>query len=89
MNPGFLTIAALEIFWGPAGFSRDAAEAPGIYICYWGALVINFFWARWWLIRHFERLVERTRPAAKQTIPSASQFYPAARQPTSRTPLVQ
>ncbi|HLN29994.1 MAG TPA: ABC transporter permease subunit [Gemmataceae bacterium] len=88
INPGFLTVIALDAS-SPSWFLQDAAHSPGIYLCYWGALVVNFIWARWWLVRHFERLVERPRRAAKQTLASAEQFFPAARQPASRSPLVQ
>jgi hypothetical protein len=39
----------------------------GIEICYWAALVINIALIRFWLIRHFDPLVERvgTRPTGR------------------------
>jgi hypothetical protein len=36
--------------------------------CYWSALLINFLWVRWWAIRNFERLVERTDVPARRSL---------------------
>jgi ABC-type transport system involved in multi-copper enzyme maturation permease subunit len=59
-NAAFLTIASLEdrpldqVFyrWGAAG--RTYALPA-----YWLALIVNLVWARWWVIRNFDRLAGR------------------------------
>src|SRR5262249_50176607 len=67
INPGFLTIDPLV--WRPRadtiGVNRMARpryrpNPDVLYPCYWTALLVNLVWARWWLIRKFECLVERT-----------------------------
>ncbi|MHB1033639.1 MAG: ABC transporter permease subunit [Pirellulales bacterium] len=67
LNPAVLTIATLSdlnrLFsvYGPYGFSPHSRctwwqlAIP----CYWAALVVNLIWARWWMIRHFDRLTGR------------------------------
>jgi hypothetical protein len=42
--------------------------------CYWIAVIANFAWARWWAIRNFERLVERTDVVLKGHQPPADQI---------------
>jgi ABC-type transport system involved in multi-copper enzyme maturation permease subunit len=60
MNPAYMTIQPLD------GDSYNPFPwFPGLKWyqplgCYWLCLLLNFLWARRWLIRHFERLVERT-----------------------------
>jgi hypothetical protein len=64
MHPAFLTIIALD-----NSFEREFRDMDwvSVYASYWLALAVNLVWARWWLIRNFERLVERTgaRPAPR------------------------
>jgi hypothetical protein len=57
MHPAFLTITSLE---RPGQWLDGHQNAVAILICYWTALVVNILWARLWLIRHFDWLVERT-----------------------------
>ena len=57
MHPAFLTITTLE---RPERWFDGYSRGFWILPCYWTALVINIIWARWWLIRNFEWLVERT-----------------------------
>jgi hypothetical protein len=77
MHPGFLTMAVLEtrsIFQpggGGVSVSRmvrwlddENTARMAMLLCYWTALTVNFLWARRWLIRHFDRLVERPQRAA-------------------------
>jgi ABC-type transport system involved in multi-copper enzyme maturation permease subunit len=67
MHPGHLTIATLEREqndWFRHGNRTFPWQA--IYGCYCTALVVNIVWARWWLIRNFEQLVDRVRPAIRQ-----------------------
>lgn len=56
MNAAFLTAVMLD-----DNFSREFRPWPALVIlgCYWTALVLNFVWARRWLIRHFDRLAGR------------------------------
>jgi ABC-type transport system involved in multi-copper enzyme maturation permease subunit len=59
LNPGSLTITPLEpSLWH---WSHPSGGPLPVLMCYWIALTVNFVWARTWLIRHFDRLVERTR----------------------------
>src|SRR5207302_10647253 len=44
----------------PGAVSRRVDKEKILLACYSGALLVNFVWARWWAIRNFERLVERT-----------------------------
>jgi hypothetical protein len=61
-HPGFLAIAPLEshpyrgVDWWYGEFHKDAE----ILLCYWSALIVNFIWVRWSVIRNFERFAERT-----------------------------
>jgi outer membrane protein assembly factor BamB/ABC-type transport system involved in multi-copper enzyme maturation permease subunit len=65
MNAAYLTIATLErrdlesIYrrWGPA---RLLALPT-----FWMALILNLIWARWWLVRNFDRLAGRLDPRLK------------------------
>lgn len=81
LNPAFMTIRPLEgnpdgwfVTWHGGLAFRFAWYQP--LGCYWVCLLINFVWARHWLIRHFDRLVERTQT-------------PSVRAPTSRTERVR
>jgi ABC-type transport system involved in multi-copper enzyme maturation permease subunit len=72
MNPAYMTIRPLDgdpyhpFPWFPG---LQWFQPLG---CYWFCLLVNFVWARRWLIRHFERLVERTdRPT-----PAAFPIHP-------------
>jgi ABC-type transport system involved in multi-copper enzyme maturation permease subunit len=70
MNPAALTIVPLDGEPSTRWFPRLAWQHP--LACYWACLVVNFIWARRWLIRNFERLVERPRrPAVASTKPAA------------------
>lgn len=67
INPAAIAIVPLE---------RDMERSfrGGVYwqwvmASYWGALIVNFIWARWWLIRNFERMVERTGAPRTHPIP--------------------
>jgi ABC-type transport system involved in multi-copper enzyme maturation permease subunit len=65
MNPAFMTVRPLDgdpTTWFPGLGSRFGWSTP--LVCYWICLIVNFVWARRWLIRHFEQLVERTGKAA-------------------------
>ena len=58
VHPGFWTVTLLEgrldrIF-------QRTVPWQTILGCYLGALTLNLVYVRWWLIRHFDRLVERT-----------------------------
>lgn len=56
MNAAFLTAVTLD-----DKFSREIEPWPAFAIlsCYWAVLLVNFVWARRWLIRHFDRLAGR------------------------------
>lgn len=56
MHPAFAVIATLDD--KSQGWYRDRPWGA-VLLCYWTALVVNFVWARWWLIRHFDRLAGR------------------------------
>jgi ABC-type transport system involved in multi-copper enzyme maturation permease subunit len=63
MHPGFWMMALLDDnpqhwFWQSPLFLPWSAW-PGALLCYWAALAGYVIWARWWLIRHFDRLVDR------------------------------
>jgi ABC-type transport system involved in multi-copper enzyme maturation permease subunit len=57
MNPAFLSIVFLD-----NRFPREFRSRPWqtVVIGYWVMLAVNFVWARYWLIRHFDRLVGRS-----------------------------
>jgi hypothetical protein len=68
MNPAFWTVALLQekltYIW-----PRETGPWGLALVLYWLALIANFFWARWWLIRNFDRLAGRaeqpeSKPAA-------------------------
>jgi hypothetical protein len=91
MNPAFLTIQPLDgepQNWFRGLVSRSLWQHP--LVCYWGCLIVNFVWARRWLIRHFERLVQRThRPMQTSSEPDALAWASPARRARvkSRTPV--
>ena len=60
MHPIFLVVAPL-VSRGPGSY-QDAWTRYWIAIelCYWAALALNIVLIRWWLTRHFDRLVGRT-----------------------------
>jgi ABC-2 family transporter protein len=69
MHPGFLTLVTMD-----RNYPRDflgKATCERVLPCYWAALVINLIWARWWVIRNFDRLVGRTEPLPKMARPAA------------------
>jgi len=58
-HPGHLAFAPL----GSRGLEKwyYGIDKEGLMLgCYWIAVIATFVWARWWAIRNFERLVERT-----------------------------
>jgi hypothetical protein len=70
MNAAYMTIRPLDgdpVTWFPGWPSFDWQYKP--LECYWICLLINFVWARRWLIRHFERLVERTHESSLPASP--------------------
>jgi ABC-type transport system involved in multi-copper enzyme maturation permease subunit len=67
INPAYMTIRPLE--GDPFNWFRDLPGHTWIepLVCYWACLLVTFVWARWWLIRHFERLIDRpskSKPAS-------------------------
>jgi ABC-type transport system involved in multi-copper enzyme maturation permease subunit len=61
INPAYMAIRPLVGDpYGPFGWFPGPFAWFQPLACYWACLVINILWARHWLIRHFERLVERT-----------------------------
>jgi hypothetical protein len=57
IHPGYMSLRTLD--GQPHDWFRGLGWAlPPL--CYWICLTVNIIWARWWLIRNFERLVERT-----------------------------
>ena len=59
MQPGFLIVALLDDnphTW----FRRAGPEWIGILPCFWLALILNLWFLRSWLIRHFDQLAERS-----------------------------
>jgi hypothetical protein len=61
MHPGLLALLTLD--------NRPDRWVDGtdphwtnVLPCYWAALGINLIWARWWIIRNFDRLAERVGP---------------------------
>ena len=52
----------------PGAVSRRVDKEKILLACYSGALLVNFVWARWWAIRNFERLVERTDKPAESSL---------------------
>src|SRR5207245_6613818 len=58
IHPAYMTIRPLE--GEPHSWFRDlGVGALFPPLCYWICLAVNIIWARRWLIRHFEQLVER------------------------------
>jgi ABC-type transport system involved in multi-copper enzyme maturation permease subunit len=67
MHPAFLSMQPLVD--QPQHWFRQLPW-PVVYMCYWTALILNLLWARRWVIRHFDQIVERpTLPAALQARP--------------------
>jgi ABC-type transport system involved in multi-copper enzyme maturation permease subunit len=70
MNPVYMTMRPLA-----SDLYHPFPWFPGLQWyqplgCYWLCLLVNFLWARRWLIRNFERLVERAerrRPRDQET----------------------
>jgi hypothetical protein len=68
VNPGYWTMAPLEgaPYYRPRynngnpHWYRAAGRWYWALGCYWAALAANLVWARWWMIRRFDRLVGRT-----------------------------
>jgi hypothetical protein len=80
MHPGFLVIAVLDDrpeHW----FRGGGRDWYMILPCYWAALGLNLVLARRWLIRHFDRLVERIDEsgAAESADKDDAMIWPAAR----------
>jgi hypothetical protein len=66
INAAHMAIAPLNgapATWLPELSSRSMWWHP--HVAYWLCLIVNFIWARRWLIRHFEQLVERTDKPAR------------------------
>jgi ABC-type transport system involved in multi-copper enzyme maturation permease subunit len=57
MHPGFLTLVLMDDNF--AREFRDVGPWQAVIWSYWTVLIGNFIVARWWLIRHFDRLAER------------------------------
>jgi hypothetical protein len=79
MQPGFLVVALLDDHPEHWFRSRGTPLAwPLILPAYWLAVVANIVWARRWLIRHFDKLAERsaTPPASDEVglIPRQATF---------------
>jgi ABC-type transport system involved in multi-copper enzyme maturation permease subunit len=68
MHPAFLTMTTLE---RPQQWLDGHQHPMAILVCYWMALIVNIVWARWWLIRNFEWLVERTGGQARHKTKSS------------------
>jgi ABC-type transport system involved in multi-copper enzyme maturation permease subunit len=85
MNPAFMAIAPLD---GELRrlFPDPISGVPWLFGlgCYWICLIANFLWARRWLIRNFERLVERTHRHAESRGADAT---PLAARGADATPL--
>jgi hypothetical protein len=58
MNPPYMIVRPLENH-SQEWFRELRGRQFEPLLCYWSVLVVNFFWARWWLIRNFERLIDR------------------------------
>jgi len=66
MHPGYIVMVTLSDpreYW----FGGNHLHWFPVLFWYWSALVLNLAWLRWWLIRHFDRFVERP----KQTLGGA------------------
>ncbi|MCI0639880.1 MAG: hypothetical protein L0Y72_07990 [Gemmataceae bacterium] len=63
MHPGFLVASLLD-----DRIERWFRDRPWFVVveCYWAALAVSILWLRYWLIRHFDRLAERTIAELKQ-----------------------
>ena len=91
MNPAVMTIQPLDgepWNWFQWLVSRTTWQYP--LVCYWICLIVNFVWARRWLIQKFDRLVERPhRPTCVPPEPDAPARSSLARraQAQSRTPV--
>lgn len=77
MHPAFLTLVGLDKHF--AREFRGHASWVLVYPFYWGALLVNIVWLRWWLIRHFERLVERTDEPIQARLPLLERLFPSLR----------
>jgi hypothetical protein len=60
MHPGFLALIVLADT--PTRWQQEIPLWEGIFPCYWIVLTANIVFARWWLVRNFERLAGRTEP---------------------------
>jgi len=58
-HSAFLSLIALDNSF--ENEFRDHVKWFLVYPIYWFGLVLNVLWARWWLIRNFDRLVGRIR----------------------------
>jgi ABC-type transport system involved in multi-copper enzyme maturation permease subunit len=61
MHPAFLTIVMLDGRFPTREIDRWDIGLAAIPF-YWAALTANVIWARWWMIRNFDRLVGRIEP---------------------------
>jgi hypothetical protein len=68
MHPAFITIITLDK--RPHQWF-EGLSAWWVLQCYWAALVVNIVWLRWWTIRHFDRMTERTPPRIELPIARA------------------
>lgn len=61
MNPAYWTLISLQ--GGSRFFWREYFSLWGIFmlLAHWLAVAGSFLWARWWLIRNFDRLAGRAR----------------------------
>jgi hypothetical protein len=87
INPAYMAIRPLvgepygPSAWFPGPFTWFQPLA-----CYWVCLAINIFWARRWLIRHFERLVERTDRSTHPGLSTAESAVQPNFRITARSP---
>ncbi|MCI0685517.1 MAG: ABC transporter permease [Gemmataceae bacterium] len=68
MHPGFLIARPLIDPMVPRSYDDVWSHHPwGISLCYWAALALNMALIRWWLVRHFDRLVDRAESTGRRT----------------------
>jgi ABC-type transport system involved in cytochrome c biogenesis permease component len=83
MHPAYLIVVTLvekprNWFGGgyTIGIPTELLWFPAV-LCYWSALILNLLWLRSWLLRNFERFVERPKRPAKIAEPTAAKLSAA------------
>ncbi len=89
MNAGYLTVMALITQLDRPWLYPWYEHRMSMLLCYWAALTVNFLWARWWLIRNFDRLVERPLSAGKPRTRPTSRAQAVAVRPVAEPEKVQ